>query len=126
MSVCRVLFGSDHLRSVCKISDFKIFKRLLLPQFSFSFNQTESRCMYSGEIKAVNFSGYLATNRFHAHGNSSKVYREVLSKFVNQIVRFDVFGFLTYFIIQWLCRSDCVVRLPFDASLLLNLSMKLY
>ena len=40
-SICRVLFGSGDLSSVwghsvhfCKISNVKIFKRLLLPQFS--------------------------------------------------------------------------------------------
>ena len=43
----RVLLMPDSLSLVlgsfgalCKISDVKIFKRLLLPQFSFNFNQT--------------------------------------------------------------------------------------
>ncbi len=33
-------FGFGPFGALCKISDVNIFKRLLLPQFSFNFNQT--------------------------------------------------------------------------------------
>ncbi len=55
-SLCRVLFGSGRLSSVwgsigalCKISDVKIFKRLLVPPFSSDFNQTLWKVWWSGE-----------------------------------------------------------------------------
>ena len=37
---CFFEFSLGSLSALCKISDVKIFKSLLLPQFSFSFNQT--------------------------------------------------------------------------------------
>ena len=49
-----------------KTPDVNIFKRLLVPQFSFNVNQTSDKAYNSGEIQVITFSGDLPNFKYMA------------------------------------------------------------
>ncbi len=59
---CRVLFSLGSFGALCKISDVKISKRLLRPQFSFIFEQTLQKACNRGKYRVSLFLGTFKRN----------------------------------------------------------------